>query len=689
MRIFELHFNPRAKNETAEQIFDSFCYEPENIYERRVGSLYMVGELRNLLPQNLRLLNNLSQVIKGKFYASPLQVPEKAFEEGLKKANEFLAEEVSKENVSWLGNLNFAVLALKTQTQNIFLLNFTKVGNIKILLLRGGQIIDIGKNLDFEEIEPYPLKIFTNAVSGKLFFGDKIMILTQEVYDFFSNPPKFSEEKFGRAKQNLLNEFIKIESFEEKKIREILKPKEKELSEISGIFLFIDTEKEPLEKPRIVTFQKELEKLSIKEVFSPLIKISVKFILFFQNTFNKIISKLSNVFRFPKLKIKLKIPRKLSFAFLKIKPKIKITNSLKRNLILVLLLVFILVVGFFIFQGEEKKQLKEREEILSEVQEKIFKAENFLILKNEEKANILFKETWQKILPLTKEEGLLRDKAISLKESIEINLKNLSKLEVISEPKLLFEFEPKEFIPQKMVYFNGNLYFFSPLSEKLFKINPQTKSQNFYSFPLGKGSEVSLATIFDNSILFFSKPDKIISLKEDEFGESFSLKPPYPDFNFVGFSSYQRNIYFLDKKRGEIIKYLSPLEKGKDSPQFWLNPQTKKATDGKSMAINGLIWILNENNAISQYHNGQYQNDLIFDIFPSSKRFYKIFTLPHLLYLYLLEPVQSRIIVLKKNGEVFKQFQSEKFENLKDFAVSADGKIIYLLESQKVYQLNI
>ncbi len=107
------------------------------------------------------------------------------------------------------------------------------------------------------------------------------------------------------------------------------------------------------------------------------------------------------------------------------------------------------------------------------------------------------------------------------------------------------------------------------------------------------------------------------------------------------------------------------------------------------MAIDGSIWILSEINTISRYHNGQYQTDLIFDFFPAPKKLYKIFTLPHLPYLYLLEPVQNRIIILKKTGEIFKQFQSEKFENLKDFAVSENGKIIYLLNNQAVYQLTL
>jgi len=688
MRIFELHFNPRPKNESAEEIFDSFCYEPENTHEKRMGSLYAVGELRNLLPQNIHLLNNLSRVMKDKFYATSFQAPEKAFESCLKAANEFLAQEVSKENVSWLGNLNFAVLRLtlhhfagkrilpKALRKKQWTIDFSKAGGIKIFLLSAKQIIDLGKDFDFEEIEPYPLKIFTKSLSGRISFGDKIMILTQGVYDFFS-------------KKDLFNKFLEATILDEKKIREILKTDEEGTPEISGVLLLIDSMSEPLKRPKIVTFKKELEKFSMKEVFFPLLKILLKLNLAVRVLIDKITFKLQNIFSLPKIKIGRKGEKQRSLSSPIFKQKIKISDNLKKNLILIFLLIVLLLAGFFIFQLQEKQKLKEGEKILSEVQEKILKAENFLIFNNEEQSWTILKEAWEEILPLTKEEGPLKDKAVSLNDSIESNLKNISKLELVSDPEIVFEFDPKEFIPQKMVYSNGDLYFFSPLSNKLFKINPQNKNKNSYTFPSGNDKEVSLATNFGGAILFFSKPDKIVFFQGENFGQSFSLKLPYSDLNLVSFASYQGGIYFLDSKRGEIIKYLSPFEGGKDSPQFYLNSQTKKAADSKSMAINGSIWILKEDNIVSQYYNGRYQKDLSLEFFPFPKRLYKIFARPYLPYLYLLEPTQNRVIVLEKTGEVVKQFQSEKFDSLKDFTVSENGKTIWILNGLIIYQITL
>ena len=187
-QIFEFHFNPKAKEDL---IFDSFCFEPKNIYEKRMGGLYMVGLLKNVLPQNIRFLDVLTQKIKEKYYKTVSSAPEKSLRDTLRIANEHLEKIAKQGDVSWLGNLSFAVISLKD-----FELNFTKVGDLKIFLIRKGQIIDIDQKLKFDDIEPYPLKIFGNIVSGKLAENDIILVLSKEVYDAF-------------LKENLLNEIAR------------------------------------------------------------------------------------------------------------------------------------------------------------------------------------------------------------------------------------------------------------------------------------------------------------------------------------------------------------------------------------------------------------------------------------------------------------------------------------------------
>ena len=272
MQIFELHFNPKNKE---GHFFDGFIFEPQNIYEKKLGSLYLVGDLPNALPQNSKLLEKLAREIKGKYYTISFKHPEKSMSESLKAANDFLQKEVRNENVSWLGNLNFASLSIKD-----FNLIFAKTGAVKILLQRGGQITDIGKNLDFEEMDPYPLKIFFNMLTGKLAPDDIVFILTNEIYDFFSS-------------QKIFKNFCSLESLDEKKLKEILPPSllsEGQAAKISGIcFLISFTRETPAQeasekqsgvdrKQKKLLFQKQ-SFLPLAEIFSFLkkpLKLKIK-----------------------------------------------------------------------------------------------------------------------------------------------------------------------------------------------------------------------------------------------------------------------------------------------------------------------------------------------------------------------------------------------------------------------------
>src|SRR3989344_5262591 len=242
MRVFEFHFNPGEKEDL---IFNSFCYEPENVYEKRMGGIFMLGELKNALPHNFRLLDKIAASVKKEFYSKFNRTHEQSLREAIKKGNDFLAGEVSRDNTDWLGNLSFAIISLKN-----FELNFTKIGQVKLFLLRSPHVIDIGSKLDNQEIEPYPLKIFNNIVSGKLGENDAVLASTEGIFP---------------ALKSAINEIAKISSapLNEKILRELVETKEKELTSLNGSFILISAVNLPAQQKPKVIFKRELEKLSI------------------------------------------------------------------------------------------------------------------------------------------------------------------------------------------------------------------------------------------------------------------------------------------------------------------------------------------------------------------------------------------------------------------------------------------
>lgn len=704
MKVFEFHFNPPLRRgfggqgKTSDLVFDSFCYEPENIYERKMGSLYMVGLLKNILPKNTRFIEKLVKVIKDKYYRLSIFTPEKALKESLKVANEFLEKITKRGDVSWLGNLSFTVISLAD-----FKMNFAKVGDIKVLVIREGNIIDIDEKVRFQEIEPYPLKIFGNTVSGKLAKNDVILVLTKDIFNFFKN-------------QKLVEELAKLKPFSEKGLREILNGKEELLGENSGILLTIILTKEIQVGKKETISPKILKEFSLKEVFSPVLgffrrekKIPAKkvksrkkipvsgekkktisplspknLLSAIQKKIKKPSINLSNIKKSLKLP-KIKLPRVIvDFSDRKIKPLF-----LNKKIGLLLGLTIVLIFGFSWTKLEQERSMELYGKDLEIIQEKLDLINSLLVLEQTtpqaiQKANSLLKENWEEINQLSKKiTGLPKDFAnqvLSLKDEISKKLSDLNKLEKIENPQLVHQFERKTFIPHNILEAGGILYFFSPYTEGGLKL---TEDGQTSTIEIDK--KISLATKLDNSIVFFSKSKDIIVLKNNNLNP-FSLETPYVDFNFDGLDSYRDNLYLLDKKTGQIIKYPYEGNFNWGSPQLWLDPKTPKAIGANSLAVDGSVWILNQN-LIYEYHGGNLQREINLEIFPTKKEFSKIFTSPTLPYLYILEPAQKRVIVIDELENIINQFQSEKFDNLLDFAISEDGKTIYLLNALKVYKI--
>jgi len=391
MRVFEIHFNPRKKE---DKIIGTFSYEPANVYEKRMGSLYMSGELKQVLPQNTRLLNNLASIIHKEYYSAGLKKScGQSLQDCLKKANEFLDAEVKKGNVSWLGNLDFSVLSFSN-----FVLNFTKIGDMKILLIRNNELLDISQNLESQEMANHSLKVFGSIAMGKLTQDDKVVVLNKEIFSVLTRDKDFSRQ---------LKQIT-----DERELKEVLKRKKQTLTEISGACLFLLIN-EGLTTKQILSFRQEAPPFSFRKTF---IRPITKLIPSFKLPIFKLPS-----FKLPSLKLPTFKPPKFTLPRLRL-PQIKLIIS-KKNLVLVLVLVLVLTAFFFLFQGEREIELQEAQQKIAEAQSKIIMAENLLILEEKNKAQVLFQEAWDIVNPLTKAGMPLREEALAIKKLLKDYLK--------------------------------------------------------------------------------------------------------------------------------------------------------------------------------------------------------------------------------------------------------------------------
>lgn len=187
------------------ELFENY---PENIMLQSLGTLLGFFKINDKSEDSAYIVNFLSSVIKKEYFINYKRPVGESLDAALHKTNLALAEVAKNGNIRWIGQLDAAICVLE---KNI--LHFTVCGAAKILLLRNQMLSDISKDLNPEELEPNPLKTFSNVSSGYLEMGDKIIITSSELFNIFSlnelkkGSLRFDQEKFVQfLKTAMVNE---------------------------------------------------------------------------------------------------------------------------------------------------------------------------------------------------------------------------------------------------------------------------------------------------------------------------------------------------------------------------------------------------------------------------------------------------------------------------------------------------
>lgn len=200
-KVFEFHFNPTSPAGFNNQntVFETFCFTPKTKMEKQRGTLYLLGEIENPLPQSRRLLNSIAEVIKQGFYTLDIE-PEGAFQQGLNNANNFLAEQIQAGNTNFLGNLNFAVVALSPYGE----VSLSKTGNAKVILLRQGEAFDMCGELNKANTSG---QTFPKVIEGQLSKHDKLFMATENIFDNLYQQKILETISFAEKQQEIKQTF--------------------------------------------------------------------------------------------------------------------------------------------------------------------------------------------------------------------------------------------------------------------------------------------------------------------------------------------------------------------------------------------------------------------------------------------------------------------------------------------------
>ena len=184
-----------------------------------------------------------------------------------------------------------------------------------------------------------------------------------------------------------------------------------------------------------------------------------------------------------------------------------------------------------------------------------------------------------------------------------------------------------------------------------------------------------------NATQIGSYEDRFFVLTDDGIFELGDNKDEVADKDWDNpvFYVYSGNIYVLDKDRNTIDRYPGT-QSGFGAKSDWLapgiEPDFSKIVD---ISIDGSIWMLSSSGKVSRFTLGSPQTVSLNGLPQQMVDPKSIYTNEELKYVYILDPLQERIVVLEKSGEFKVQYKAEGLKDAKDLVVSEEeGKIILL-----------
>lgn len=368
---------------------------------------------------------------------------------------------------------------------------------------------------------------------------------------------------------------------------------------------------------------------------------------------------------------------------------------LKQKIILGCAILLIVVFAYNIVNlGESKEEKAQKEQYvqdLARARELASKAESALIYENEEEARRLLTEakTLLNAIP-TEEENLQVDKNNSL-SLIQNSLDTVNHLEKIADPNLIADLtQSNPQIDVKNIFLAAGSIYALDSNGIVAQTNLADQETKI----------VELSGTFDQKIITATQRDEknfiVIDANntfyklnlENKAIDKISVQSENTDQKIVALGTYLSRLYVLDVKNNQIFRH-EQAGQGFAKGTPWLG-EGIDVKEVNSLAIDGSLWLAKNNGEITKLHAGSKADDFTLSAldpaFSAAPVIKASITTSNL---YLLDPNNKRVVILKKDGSLVKQIYSEKFDYLKDLALDENSSKIYLLNGNALYSADI
>ncbi len=358
----------------------------------------------------------------------------------------------------------------------------------------------------------------------------------------------------------------------------------------------------------------------------------------------------------------------------------------------ILLFLVLILTGIFIgsiaYMKTQAKQEKERQNYTAQIQEIIDKqieAESSIIYKDEKKAFDLLKEAEAIINNLPIKDKDQEQKKEELTADLDVIFRKLCKVEIVKDNVFVTlpdaRIDKLEIIDETLVAFTKDI-------QTLYKINLGTKQIDEQIYSETMDLMQSTVPKENDKILFLDDNNAVIEY--DKKTTSITTKDIiYPKDNpeISNIFIYNQKLYSIDKSSSQIYKH-NETQTGYDKGTLWLK-QNVDLSNAVDLAIDSSLYILKLNGELLKFSSGTQDEFSIKMIDPKMEEPTQMWTYSDVDEIFILEPKQKRIVIIDKGGTLIKQYTSLDWQNPTNMSVDIDNKKLYVIDSGKVYRIDL
>ena len=178
--------------------FEIFGYQPDNVSKNKWGYLYIIRGINKLIlfsNPNFYLLNSIASILKKEYYANYYENPGSSLENTLRKVNGIISSS------EYRNDLEMLIIAIQDNK-----IVFTKIGEIKILLIRNNRLFDLNQiSKNYQELNKNTL--FKNIIRGKIQEKDRLIITTKKARNLLKN--EFFIARLIKRSFSQIEDFVK------------------------------------------------------------------------------------------------------------------------------------------------------------------------------------------------------------------------------------------------------------------------------------------------------------------------------------------------------------------------------------------------------------------------------------------------------------------------------------------------